>query len=69
MYSSYHCPRSVWHPRSSLFDHTIAQTTAAEAIREGNLLREKLQGKRILEAVISSDDYAERATKFWENAA
>lgn len=39
-----------WHPNPSKFENTLAIRLAKEAIREGDELRRKLEGRRILEA-------------------
>ncbi len=44
-----HPSRSKWHPAFSKFDFDARQN-AEDASREGEELREKLRGRRILEA-------------------
>lgn len=46
----YRNSKSRWHPRSHIFDRPIiAETVAEQAIREGDELRSRLFGRRILE--------------------
>lgn len=51
-YSEYRNPRAHWHPAFSRFDpdNSNTKTFARSAIREGEELRAKLKGKRILVA-------------------
>lgn len=48
--TSYHNFVRDWHPNPSKFENTLAIRLAKEAIREGDELRRKLEGRRILEA-------------------
>lgn len=47
---SYHNFVRDWHPCASKFGRSISVIRAEEAIREGDELRRKLEGRRILEA-------------------
>ena len=45
-----HYGKADWHPQSWKFDMpSICQTLAKSAIAEGDAMRERLRGKRILE--------------------
>lgn len=46
---SYHNFVRDWHPNASKFGKPCAVTRAEDAIREGDELRRKLAGKRVLE--------------------
>lgn len=47
---SYHNFVQNWHPCASKFERSVSVIRAEEAIREGDELRRKLEGRRILEA-------------------